>query len=70
MAELVEPIHGSLAALAAALEPVSLGRTALTRLGAGQPISVVFDEGALGRVRAVKARVDPAGTIRGNHPLG
>lgn len=68
--ELVEPIRASLQALARALDPVSLGRTPLTMLGAGQPLSAVHDEPTLARLRSVKERVDPDRVIRGNHPLG
>ena len=68
--ELVDPIRGSLAALAQALSPESLDRVTLTMLGEGMPLSLVHDEAALDRLRAVKGRLDPAGVIRGNRPLG
>jgi hypothetical protein len=67
--ELVEPIRGSLAALAAAVTP-SEGKLTLTFLPGGAPLSGSFDDATLARLRAVKERVDPGGVIRGNHPLG
>jgi FAD/FMN-containing dehydrogenase len=65
----VSGIRQSLADLGEAIAPDSTGRTPLTMLGAGQPLSAVHDEAVLARLRAVKGRVDPQGVIRGNHPL-
>jgi FAD/FMN-containing dehydrogenase len=68
--EAAGPIRASIAALAQALAPESTDRVPLTLLGGGQPLTRSFDEATLVRLRAVKAATDPAGTIRGNHPLG
>ncbi len=67
--ELVRPIQASLAALAAATAPESTGRTPLTLLAGGEDLGRVFDDASLARLRALKSSRDPAGTIRGNHPL-
>jgi len=67
--ELAGPISRGLAELAAAVEPVSLGRTPLTMLGAGGSRSDVYEPGTLDRLRQVKQGVDPLGVIRSNHPL-
>jgi len=66
--ELVEPIRGSLAALAAVCEP-GPGQVPRTFVTGGAPVSTPFGDEALARLRAVKVRVDPEGIIRGNHPL-
>jgi hypothetical protein len=68
--ELAGPIRRGLAELAAAVEPVSLGRTPLTMLGSGGSRNDVYEPAALDRLREVKHRVDPRGVIRSNHPLG
>ena len=66
---LVDPIRASLRAVAAACGPSATTGIPLTFLGPGSDLSAVFDDQALSRLRAVKARVDPQGVIRGNHPL-
>jgi FAD/FMN-containing dehydrogenase len=67
--ELVGPIRGSLAALQEAAAPAATGRTPLTLLAGGEDLGRVFDDASLARLRALKVERDPAGTIRGNHPL-
>lgn len=69
--ELVEPIRWSLAAVAQALAPeLSPERFPLNFLTVDSTIDHAFDSPTLERLRAIKRRVDPRGTIRGNFPLG
>jgi len=70
--ELVEPILGSQKALEASLahEAAGGGHGSLTFHTADKPIDEVYSSQTLDRLRAVKARTDPDGVIRGNHPIG
>jgi len=70
--ELVEPILGSQRALAAALahEAAGGGHGSLTFHTEDKPIDEVYSPSTLDRLRAVKARTDPDGVIRGNFPIG
>jgi hypothetical protein len=57
-------------ALATALEPWSNGRRYVNMQE--QPVAArsFFDEQTLGRLRAVRRQVDPAGLFQANHPVG
>jgi FAD/FMN-containing dehydrogenase len=68
--EMVDPIRASLSDLSSAVAPVATDRVPPTLLAGGEPLARAFDAATLARLQAVKAQVDPAGTIRGNHPLG
>lgn len=67
--ELVDPIRGSLAAVAAVCGPAGAARIPLTLLGPGGDRSAVHDPETMSRLRALKRSADPQGVIRGNHPL-
>lgn len=66
---LVEPIRASLAAVLEAPGDAATGRTVLTLLAPGEPLTRVFDGPTLARLGALKVARDPEGIFRGNHPL-
>lgn len=69
-AELVERIRGSIREVADVLaDELSDEPMPLNFIGPGEPLSRAFDEETLARLRSLKQRLDPAGTIRGAFPL-
>ncbi len=58
-----------LAAVRAALDGDTVDRTVFTFLSGTDPADRAYEPERLGRLRAVKAAVDPHGRIRSNHPV-
>ncbi|MBY5163943.1 FAD-binding oxidoreductase [Salsipaludibacter albus] len=67
--ELVAPIEASLAAMQAALAPWGTETQYLNFVEEPAHASTFHDEGALARLRSVKAAVDPSERLRANHPI-
>jgi FAD/FMN-containing dehydrogenase len=57
-------------AVATALEPWSNGRRYFNMQEHPIDARALFDDATLDRLRAIRARVDPAGLLHANHPIG
>nr|WP_062340151.1 FAD-binding protein [Herbidospora sakaeratensis] len=67
--ELAGPIRDRQAAIARALSPWTSDRKAFTFLGHDEPAEAAFPAETYARLRRIKARRDPLGTFRSNHPV-
>ncbi|WP_410785554.1 FAD-binding oxidoreductase [Kribbella sp. C-35] len=67
--ELQQPVENALCALQEALSPWRAGRMPPTGLSAWNTARDCYDEADLTRLREIKQRVDPHGTLVGNFPI-
>ena len=65
----VAAVHASVTALRKALEPWEAPHTYMNFADTRGHAKTLFSEQAYHRLRRVKAKYDPAGVIRSNHPL-
>jgi hypothetical protein len=65
---LLPVVGGAIQAVMATMSSWITGRVS-PNFASDEPITAMFPAGALARLRTIKQSVDPAGTIRGNHPV-